>query len=96
MSLPIYSQASPAAKTAVAVDLSNGDWISPPSGVLSVNPQPTSFLYAGTAGDLMVAFASRPDVVVPLRNFVAGYVQQLGIVRVYKAGTTASDIIALY
>lgn len=94
-SIPIYSQNETAPRYAIAIDLSAGDWVSP-SGALTKNPQSTSYVYAGTAGDLMVVYAGNPDVVVPMRNFVAGYLQEMGIIKIVKAGTTAQDIVVLY
>lgn len=91
----VYSQAIPAPKLAQMVDLSTNDWIAPAGGVLSINPQPTSTLYVGVAGDLNVVFGGDPTTSVLLKNHPPGYAL-IGVIRILRAGTTAGFLVALF
>ena len=95
MSQKAYTQRFQSAKLACAIDLSAGDWTSPPEGILFTNPQPTTSVYVGTAGTLTVVFASEPAVQITLANHPVGYAD-IGIIQVIKAGTTAGGLVALF
>lgn len=96
MTIQRFSEAPAPPRSAAAVDLSSQDWVAPTAGILTRTPQSTSRVYVGTTGDLNVVFGGdETSTPVVLKNHPVGYAE-IGVVKILKTGTTASNLVALF
>lgn len=79
---------------AEAIDLTSADWSAPVEGINEALPQATSGIYVGGAGDLNVVMVGDGGTVT-FKAHAAGYAP-LKVVKVFKSGTTATNLIALF
>lgn len=69
-----------------AIDLTTTDW---------TNTRGTQAIYVGGAGNLKVDFING-GVGVTITGVLAGVEYYFGVTKVYKTGTTATNLVALF